>query len=721
MKELAFMGLAIFFSCLGTGLFILKKNNKAKENLFFFYTCLSVAIYGLGYFIWQISSDIKIISLGLQIAFIGALMAMVFFEHFLFEFFEIIKRKKIKLFSFYFLSLAFIISIFYFLKYETLEPGKYNRGKIIAPTIFLALYSFFWIGVGLDSFFILIKNFKEKTGVKKEQTKYILLSLFIAFIGGSSNFPMWFGYNFPTYPTILISFYPTIIAYAIVKHRFMDIKVNLSKAAIFIIVYLFVAGIPLYLGITYGFGKFSFFTLLILASLGPPMYRFLQRKAENLILANQIHSQNLLKEASEGFIKEHDFYKLLNLIIKKVKESMQIEFAEIFIDNAKKKCYRIRKNDKKNFILSKKFYIPYEHPLAKALEKEGGPIFFDEVSHLLEKNKENPVALIVPTFIENKLSGFLVLGEKKDKSIYTEGDINTFKILSQQTSLAIQNSLIMRQNKLNQERLVQSEKFSFIGGMAEGLAHQIRNRLSYFSLAATEIDLDLKEFYEKNEKKIEAKTNLKNFLSSLKEISSNLFDKVKQTDAVIQGIINYADLKKTSLELTFLDVSEVIAATSDLIKTKHDISFCPLEIKTEKNQNIYAKRVQLIETLYNLLDNSYEALKEKVDLFKTQQKKFSPFIKVVFSENEEDSFITIKDNGLGIKEKDKNKIFSPYFSTKNHYKKSLEAGIGLYTAFKMITEDHKGKIWFESEELEGTTFFLKIPKKDDSTEDFYTQ
>ena len=67
--------------------------------------------------------------------------------------------------------------------------------------------------------------------------------------------------------------------------------------------------------------------------------------------------------------------------------------------------------------------------------------------------------------------------------------------------------------------------------------------------------------------------------------------------------------------------------------------------------------------------------------------------------------ICISDNGKGISENIKDKLFDPFFSTKEASKGS---GFGLYNS-KLFIEDHKGKIGFVSEEGKGSSFFLFIP------------
>ena len=71
--------------------------------------------------------------------------------------------------------------------------------------------------------------------------------------------------------------------------------------------------------------------------------------------------------------------------------------------------------------------------------------------------------------------------------------------------------------------------------------------------------------------------------------------------------------------------------------------------------------------------------------------------------------VSIKDSGVGISEEGKDRIFEKFFrDTEAQKKEAVGSGIGLFTS-KKIVEGHNGKIWFESNKDEGTTFFFTIP------------
>lgn len=69
--------------------------------------------------------------------------------------------------------------------------------------------------------------------------------------------------------------------------------------------------------------------------------------------------------------------------------------------------------------------------------------------------------------------------------------------------------------------------------------------------------------------------------------------------------------------------------------------------------------------------------------------------------------IIIEDNGMGIKDSNNKKLFTPFFTTKTSSRKGT--GLGLYVIQRVITDTHKGAITFESQYKTGTKFILQLP------------
>jgi len=320
------------------------------------------------------------------------------------------------------------------------------------------------------------------------------------------------------------------------------------------------------------------------------------------------------------------------------------------------------------------------------------------------------MGLIIPLLIEDSLLGFVILGNKLSREPYSQDDMSVFEILAHQAALAIESCLFFEEFKLAQERLFNAEKLASIGGMADGVAHQIKNRLNHFSVASGEMQYEIKDFIEKHPQLVEQSLELKKSLDYLSDIARSLVENVKRTDGVVKGILNYARVEEKETFFSFFSLQEIITLSLELLRIKHEIVDFPLETDIASCDTIYGVKAQIMESVYNILDNSYEAIQEKKRTLSAEEKNtFQARITFKAIQNEHCYHIETSDNGIGIKDEDKHKIFAPFFTTKSSYKSGT--GIGMYVVKRIVEENHKGKIVFDSTYLQGTRFIIDLPKK----------
>jgi signal transduction histidine kinase len=109
-------------------------------------------------------------------------------------------------------------------------------------------------------------------------------------------------------------------------------------------------------------------------------------------------------------------------------------------------------------------------------------------------------------------------------------------------------------------------------------------------------------------------------------------------------------------------------------------------------------RLHQTQLFQNLISNSLKFIGEK-----------TPIIKIKYQENENETIVSVEDNGIGIKQEYSDKVFK-LFHRLNRDAGYEGTGVGL-SICKNIVEKYNGKIWFESEERKGTIFYIKLPKK----------
>lgn len=141
-------------------------------------------------------------------------------------------------------------------------------------------------------------------------------------------------------------------------------------------------------------------------------------------------------------------------------------------------------------------------------------------------------------------------------------------------------------------------------------------------------------------------------------------------------------------------VEKIVKASSPLAQANN------VTLKMEAPEtlpNVLTDPEKISIAIQNLIDNAIKYTKEKSEV-KVSMETASKFVK-----------IAIKDKGVGIPESQQKYIFKKFFRSDNVMKnQTMGTGLGLFIA-RSIVEGHKGKIWFESKEGEGTTFYLTLP------------
>ncbi len=708
------------------GFFVLLKNRKNKLNLIYFYLSISL-------FAWLISFSLMYWSFGkydlayffAKIGFIGVILTPVCILHFTVEFLN----SSLKRYTPFFYLLTIPVICINFLSphmYSGLSENFWGYYPIAGKLYFIALFEF--VGTFLVATIVLFRHFrKENTDiVKREQIKYLMMAFAIALFASGDYIIKYPAINFYPFGYIVVIFFSFIMALNAVKNNLMDIRLVITNGTILIFLYIFVLGIPIYLGLYTHQWFVSFVLLFVFSTLAPLIFRFLQRKAELILLAEQERYQQLLMQASKGMIeKEYDISKLSQLIVRIIKRSVKINFVSLFIINEEKNIYDNLASRGENGDLEPLQEVSKNNKIIAFMESYKKPFFFSDLQEELKneflKISKN-INIIVPSIFRDEVIGFLILGEKENKTLYSKKDIEIFGTLSNQAALAVENCMFLEKSQKQQKRLFEADKLASIGGMADGMAHQIRNRLNSFGLAAELLSYDVQDFSTDYKEFIEKNSGIKNMITNMNELIHSINENVKKTNTVLTGILNFAKPKGSVTEKETFSLREILAPSIMLVQVKHHKEKVPIVLDIFDDDRIYGIKYQIQEVCFNCIDNAFEAIMEKEQhiqnpLFNDVDKKepFVPEIKVslryLIERNRYQ--IIIKDNGIGIKPENKAKIFSAFFTTKPSSKSG--SGIGSYVARRMIVEAHNGDISFESRYGEGTTFTITLPlssKKD---------
>ncbi len=239
------------------------------------------------------------------------------------------------------------------------------------------------------------------------------------------------------------------------------------------------------------------------------------------------------------------------------------------------------------------------------------------------------------------------------------------------------------ERKRSEEALIESQRLSAIGEMSSAVAHDFNNSLqSIFG----NIELALLNIDKENP--------ARKYLDTMNVAASDAATRV-------QLLQRFAGNNKAGLDFTTIDInqiiSEVLVQSRPLWKDKAEKKGLIINIETQIEDDVFimGNAGDVRSVFYNLIKNSVEAI----------DKRGTIIIKTINDNGQ--VRILFKDNGIGMDEKTKTRIFQPFFSTKGF---DLGRGLGLSGAYSIIKE-HKGKIFVaESKPGKGTTIEINFPK-----------
>ncbi|QKQ77877.1 HAMP domain-containing histidine kinase [Nostoc sp. TCL240-02] len=271
-----------------------------------------------------------------------------------------------------------------------------------------------------------------------------------------------------------------------------------------------------------------------------------------------------------------------------------------------------------------------------------------------------------------------------------------------------------------QAQLVHSEKMSSLGQMVAGIAHEINNPVSFIAgnlRYANQYINDLlnliavfQEQYPQINPTIEAKIKsieLEYLCDDLPKLMASMSTGSERITDIVLGLRNFSRLDEAKIKS--VDIHEGIDNTLMILNHQLTLPNKLPDIQVVKDYgqlpkiSCYAN--QLNQVFMNIINNAIYALKDNMQYWESANKIPTIQIKTLVVDNER-LFISIKDNGSGMKSEIQEQIFNPFFTTKPV---GQGTGLGLSISHQIIVEKHQGKLNCISALGKGTEFQIEIP------------
>jgi two-component system NtrC family sensor kinase len=228
-----------------------------------------------------------------------------------------------------------------------------------------------------------------------------------------------------------------------------------------------------------------------------------------------------------------------------------------------------------------------------------------------------------------------------------------------------------------QDQLVQGKKMSSLGVLTAGIAHQLNNPLNNIS---TSCQIILEELDQCD-------------VEFLRKMLTNVEQEVARARDIVKGLLEFSRVREFALKAIPLEdvVKRSIRLISSQVPPGIDIvDQVPWDLILELD----AQRIQ--EVFLNLLMNAIQAIKDPPGQIRIAA---SP------DDYHKEAVITVEDTGIGIPKEELDRIFDPFYTTKEV---GAGTGLGLSIVYGII-EKHHGRISVESREGEGTRFIIRMP------------
>jgi PAS domain S-box-containing protein len=229
------------------------------------------------------------------------------------------------------------------------------------------------------------------------------------------------------------------------------------------------------------------------------------------------------------------------------------------------------------------------------------------------------------------------------------------------------------ESKMLQEQAKRNEKLIAMGELASGVAHEVRNPVNSIGMIAQRLSSEFEP---------------KNAADEYDSITNLLKDEVNRINKIITQFLKYA--KPLDIRLIDVDINRFMKDIYQLFSDQAEKRGIVYTVSGENNLFVKIDPELFKQTLINIIQNAFEAVEENGKISVKYYKKDNNFE------------IDVTDDGKGISESDRSRIFDLYYTTKDE-----GTGLGLSISQKIISQ-HNGLIDFTTE-LSGTTFRIIVP------------
>ena len=458
---------------------------------------LSIAIWSFGYFAWQTADTASMALLFCRLLMCGAIFIPLTYLHHVLILTDRLTQHRILLKSNYLIGCLFLVvnGTPYFI--PEVQPNSFFPFWPQPGPLF-HIFLIWWGGVALIPHYLLVHAYRsEKDAVHKRQYLYLLIASGIAFTGGATNFPLWYGIEILPYGTICFAFYVSMIAYTLLRYDLMDFSAFVEKGLNYLTV-LFLISQPAYpvlllaqksfFGvINYRFSMVQLFVHLLAVAGAYQMKIGIRGNITRLSFGGQPYGVETLSRFSTNMAESRDLQALGREIVQTLSQGIQARIAILYLLDQGKNSYSpvIINGLASDASALPAFSVTDGLPRylaivqSKVIYEELKKAYPDELKQTVISDLERlGVDLCLPFICKGRLLGFCALGPIRGGVHSLAEDVGLVTALVQEAAMALENALLREEIKQSQALVYHMDRLRSLETMAGGLAEELRNPLT---------------------------------------------------------------------------------------------------------------------------------------------------------------------------------------------------------------------------------------------------
>jgi two-component system, NtrC family, sensor kinase len=327
-------------------------------------------------------------------------------------------------------------------------------------------------------------------------------------------------------------------------------------------------------------------------------------------------------------------------------------------------------------------------------------------------------ALLVAPLLRGKdVVGMLVI-RRRTPGAFPQNTVDLITTFAAQSAVAIENARLyenvetsLEDLRTTQDRLVQTQKLASLGQLTAGIAHEIKNPLNFvnnFSSVSVEMIEELREALDRMTGDDKTRAEIAELADTLRDNLDKIVQHGKRADAIVKNMLLHS--REGSGEYRPIDINALVEEAVNLAYHGARAEKQGFNITLEKSFDPAAGEVDLFpqeitRALLNLISNGfYAATKRKAD---PNGGDYEPILTAATRNLGDRVEVRIRDNGTGIRPEVKEKLFSPFFTTKPA---GEGTGLGLSISHDIIVKQHGGSIEVDTQPGAFTEFRIVLPR-----------